>query len=451
MFFDSSAMANTAFPLHVGRIPALLVSLLIPFFSQAAAVKVPAYVFPDEKSPVIAYIEVDPELDHARILDPKYEGEWYWTTWESSFYGYVGNSRVKRNGSVEVGSVIRMNPTRDSWILTRVEKGDKIRVTSRLSVSRVQIEKEIPVYYKLPIIEESGGLAAVPISPVKPVEIDAVKEVQEPTPEAAIPTTAPLSEVTPDASTSDSTPETQEDSTPTDEIEAAAAGQPETQAEITSPAIPGEAPVSVPTIVTEPGTAAGADDTAIPQAEPYQGETLPPVEPPAEITSETALESGPVTDEPTPESPSTDAPTGSSLPEPSTAEPIPPISATATSESTESPETASTIPATDPVLEEAPRISAQELANMAPPAVDLMRDFQGFLKQVPSGDPQASHFRYQLETRSGRRIVYLDIKNLLHTGFDDMIDQWISIKGLLSELPPDNVLYLDARNIRKDS
>lgn len=80
-----------------------------------------------------------------------------------------------------------------------------------------------------------------------------------------------------------------------------------------------------------------------------------------------------------------------------------------------------------------------------------MRDFQGFLKQVPSGDPQASHFRYQLETRSGRRIVYLDIKNLLHTGFDDMIDQWISIKGLLSELPPDNVLYLDARNIRKDS
>lgn len=133
------------------------------------------------------------------------------------------------------------------------------------------------------------------------------------------------------------------------------------------------------------------------------------------------------------------------------AEQIPPISANISSEPIVPELIPEAAPSTDPVLEEAPRISAQELANMAPPAVDLLRDFQGFLREVPSGDAQSSNFRYQLETRSGRRIVYLDIKNLLHTGFDSMIDQWISIKGLLSELPPDNVLYLDARNIRKDS
>ncbi len=443
MFFDSSDMANTAFPSYVGRIPALLVSALIPFFSQAAAVKVPAYVFPDEKSPVIAYIDVDPELSHARILDPKYEGEWYWTTWESSFYGYVGNSRVKRNGSVEEGSIIRMNPTRDSWILTRIEKGDKVRVTSRLSVSRIQIEKEIPVYYKLPINEETGGLAAVPISPANAVGMDAVKEVEEPTPDASVEQVAAVL-VEPDPSTADVAVPSGSETVAVDD-----ASQP-TPAKAAQP-VPGSAPASVATIVTEPGTPSPSEGTPDTEAQPYQGETLDPVELPVDNASYTTVAADVPQESPSPDTQATDPGIESLIPESTAAEQIPPISANISSEPIVPELIPEAAPSTDPVLEEAPRISAQELANMAPPAVDLLRDFQGFLREVPSGDAQSSNFRYQLETRSGRRIVYLDIKNLLHTGFDSMIDQWISIKGLLSELPPDNVLYLDARNIRKDS
>ena len=101
----------------------------------------------------------------------------------------------------------------------------------------------------------------------------------------------------------------------------------------------------------------------------------------------------------------------------------------------------------DPLLEEAPRIPAQDLANLAPPPSDLYQEFEGYLRLVTAADPFSKDFQYQLETRSGQRIVYVKLLNLRGGSYEDYVDQWINIRGSLDEIGKDFTLFIDAYSI----
>ena len=101
----------------------------------------------------------------------------------------------------------------------------------------------------------------------------------------------------------------------------------------------------------------------------------------------------------------------------------------------------------DPLLEETPRMSAQELAALAPPPADLFREFEGYLRIVALGDPMVGIFRYQLETRSGRRIVYVNTAQLINESFLEYVDAWINVRGTLEETQPEQALYIEAKDI----
>lgn len=101
----------------------------------------------------------------------------------------------------------------------------------------------------------------------------------------------------------------------------------------------------------------------------------------------------------------------------------------------------------DPYLEEKPRIATQELANMAPPPADLYQEFEGFFKIVPATDPKSKQFQYQLETRSGQRIVYIDVSQLRIESYESDVDQWINIRGSLDETGSDFSLFIKAKGI----
>ena len=101
----------------------------------------------------------------------------------------------------------------------------------------------------------------------------------------------------------------------------------------------------------------------------------------------------------------------------------------------------------DPLLEEAPRISTQDLAALAPPPANLYQEFEGYLRIVAADDPMAGVFRYQLETRSGRRIVYVDTAQLINESFLEYLDAWINVRGPLEETEPEQTLYIEAKDI----
>ncbi len=101
----------------------------------------------------------------------------------------------------------------------------------------------------------------------------------------------------------------------------------------------------------------------------------------------------------------------------------------------------------DPLLEEQPRIPAQDLANLAPPPAALFQEFEGYLRIVPEDDAMSRQFQYQLETRSGQRIVYVRIDQLRRDSYREFVNEWINIRGTLDEVGDDFTLFIDARSI----
>ncbi len=299
---------------------------MLLMLQSAQAIKVPARVFPDEKSDIITYVEVNtgnPE-EHPQVLDASLGGEWYWSTYEGEFVGYVSKREVLNRKQLRPGTLIRTNPTYRSWVLTKYERGDNVRVRSRLSVGRVSFEKEIPIYFQMPeaIVEEESFVETTP----------PVQTMDQEVPVQAVDTETP-NEV-----------ETTADLTPPPSVE-----------ELVSPS-----PIAV-----------------IPE----------------------------MAEEPEPE------------------------------------------PIIDPLLEEKPRIPAQELASLAPPPADLYQEFEGFMRVVAADDALVDQFQYQLETRSGRRIVYVKVDELRSGSHEDYIDQWINIRGSLDEFGPDFILFISANSI----
>ena len=323
--------------------------LMVAFFTiitLAVGARIPAYVFPDEKSDVITHLRVSENdlKNYSRVLDPTLKGTWYWTTLEDKFDGYVNKDDIDNNNKLKDGAVIRVQATYSSWPLTKYQEGDKIKVRSRRSVGRVSITKEIPVYFRFdkPAEKSKPVIRDVPQKPAS---------IAKPAPVVVEETPAP-------------------------------ADGPDT--ELASTALPEEQP----------------EEAAITKTEPEA-----PVETVAEV-------------------PETDVQEAAS-------------DQVASQEETYS----------DPLLEETPRMSAQELAAIAPPPADLFQEFEGYLRIVALGDPMAGVFRYQLETRSGRRIVYVDTAQLINESFLEYVDAWINVRGTLEETQPEQTLYIEAKDI----
>jgi len=322
-------------------------------FSNAKANRIPAYIFPDADSTIMTYIEVSPDTlsQFPRVLDISLDEDWHWTTFEDEFIGYVNKRDINQRNKLKPGTLIRVEPTYSSWILTKYEPDDQIRVRSRLSIGRVSLQKEIPVYFKA-----SDVIPAASLQNWQSREIEA--------------TSPPVFET----KVEETIPEPQPEAEPT--FRQNPEPQPVEQAE---------------TVLPEP-------EVEIQPLE--QSEGIHPIEPERE---EVLVIQEPV----------------QSFPEYKG----------------------------DPLLEEKPRMSAQELANLAPPPVALLQEFEGFLRLVPAEDDHADRFQYQLETRSGRRIVYVDIRNLAADSIKNNVEQWINIRGTLEETESDYALYIMARNI----
>jgi hypothetical protein len=335
--------------------------LTITFFALSAfamAVRIPAHIFPDEKSDVITYIKVsESELEqYSKVLDPGLRQTWYWTTHRDKFTGYVNKKDIDGKNRLKKGTTIRMDPTYSSWSLTKYEPDDKIRIRSRLSVGRISITKEIPLYFQFK----------------KPEETKIEKAVAE----APRPETAALSQP----------------------------AQPIVMEEV----------VGMQPIETQPVE---------------QPQTLPPqVETPVVIESEGAE-------------------TGMKAEQPATEQTTPEVQEIQETPVIQDEPKTTRYTFIDPILEEASRISPQELVNLAPPPMDLFQEFEGYLKLVQQDDPQGDVFKYQLETRSGRRIVYVDTAQLMNESFIDYVNMWINIRGTLEETQPDLALYIEARSI----
>jgi hypothetical protein len=314
-------------PLHFMGLP--LLSLLGVTSAMAASIRVPAHVFPDPRSDIVTYVEIPGSgvaSAFPRVLDAGLEGEWYWSTYEGDFVGYVAKHEVIGRNKLREGTLIRTNPTVRSWVLTRYAPDDRVNVRSRLAVGRVAFNKRIPVYF------QASAAAEIPGVPVQ-------KDRESTRPETTGPTLP---------------------------------AQP-------SQLVEHESPQQSPDEELQPSQAQPSRIAVVPEL-PGSPEALP-----AE--------------------------------------------------------------ATDPLLEEQPRISGQDLANLAPPPTDIFQEFEGYLKLVPGDDPLSSRFDYQLVTRSGRRIVYVSLDHLRSVSHDEFIDQWINIRGSLEEVGGDFTLYIEARSI----
>jgi len=353
--------------LHSRRYPQLnswlkVAVCLLAFQTSAHAIRVPAYVFPDNKSDIITYVEVNPAQPGAypAVLDASLDGGWYWSTYEGDFVGYVSKREVINRNQLKEGTLIRTNPTYRSWVLSKYERGDKVRIRSRLSVGRVSFKKEIPVYFQMPDAETLSRQQVV----------------------AELGTTSSESSSKPDVASSIS--------------------QPAEVSTTVSPATP-----MPPSSMVETPPAESA-----PKAEPSRPNPLQSVA--AEMPEEV-------------HQPSTATqPIIAAIPE--MIEPTPPEPV-------------------DPLLEEKPRIPAQELVNLAPPPADLYQEFEGFLRVVSAHDSLASRFQYQLDTRSGQRIVYVAMDQMRGGSYQDYVDQWINIRGSLDEVGKDFTLFIEARSI----
>jgi len=255
--------------------------------------------------------------------------------------------------------LIRVDPTYSSWILTRYEPDDEIRVRSRLAVGRVTIEKEIPVYFRKPVSSKS------PSSNQRERQIPQPPEVSESNSDEQIETLIEADD------TDNSLPDSSLTTTPVPE-----------------PAID-----SRPEKTEKTGPASEDASNAQDESEPVEVES--------EVTNAPAVE-----------------------------EPLDVVAERV-----------------DPLLEEKPRISPQELANLAPPPSALYQEFEGFLRLVPLEDDLEDRFAYELQTKSGKRIVYVDIRELKKSSVEKYVDQWIHIRGDLTETDPDFTLYLEAQNI----
>lgn len=314
---------------------------------EVRGVIVNAHIFPDSSSTVITQIEVFPEnvSEYSRVLDPVLQEPWYWVTYEGDLSGYVSNRELDDQGRIIEGTLIRVNPTYNSWVLTRYEPGDDARVRSRLSIARVSIRKEIPVYFKLPV----DGQTELRFKPVE----------DTPQPPAASDATPPyLSNVT------------VQEPTPEHEVE------PEPVAEeYTLPEDPG---VDAPKIIAD-----------------------------LEETSE-EVEGVPVE--------------------------VPTIRAEDLDE-------------VDPLLEEMPRIPEQKLAALSPPLIALTQDFTGYFHMNREAATQEL-YPYELQTKSGKRIAYLDISKLVQERFDSLLKERVSIKGTLNETEDGDALYIGATTMR---
>jgi hypothetical protein len=313
----------------------LLAVLLIPWLLPAAsyATRVALHIYPDAKSPVMQHFEIQPGqfAEFPRVVDASLKDPWYWTTIEGEFTGYVGRNDLDNRGRLREGTLIRVDPTQSGWVLTKYQDGDQVRIRSRMSVVRVTVKKEIPVYFMEPAasIEHTPGMVS--------------------------PTEAPLA------------------------------------------------------VVSPPKTAV------------QKPVTVEPEEPQA--TAPTPAEAQDASEAPTPPAP-------------------PPVADRATA--------APVVPTGDPLLEEKPRVPMQELADLASIPAEFEREFEGFLRMVPSSDPQSSRFRFQLETRSGRRIVYLDSSQLRGITPAEWLDSWINVRGSLEETTPDFHLFVMARSLWAD-
>jgi hypothetical protein len=89
----------------------------------------------------------------------------------------------------------------------------------------------------------------------------------------------------------------------------------------------------------------------------------------------------------------------------------------------------------------------QRLANLAPPSSDFIQEFEGFLRMVDASDRFSSRFRFQLETRAGRRLVYVDSSQLKGVFLGDWVDAWVNLRGNLGEVDSDGQLYVVAKTV----
>jgi hypothetical protein len=341
---------------------------------SADAELIPAHVFPDATSDVITHLEISKETlaQYPRVLDASLTSHWFWTTHEGEFIGYVSKRDITGKNRLRPKTLIRMDPTYSSWILTQYEPGDDIRVRSRLSVGRVSIKKRIPVYFRLPKqVKTPAQTEQRTPTPFAPAE-DAVIESLEET--LSLPD--PVSEIT-------TPPATQPDQIELEE------SKPEQQPDLWESAS-----------MSEPEVETTSDDK------------------PADLSE-------------TPEPIQYEQPTAKQ-----TVKVIP-----------EEAELGAQEEPIDPLLEEKPRIDRQDLADMAPPSTNLFQEFEGFLRVVPGDDPNVEFFNYQLETRSGRRIVYVATRTLTASTYEDHVDRWINVRGTLEETEPEFILFIEAHNI----
>jgi hypothetical protein len=341
----------------------------------ARAELIPAHVFPDATSDVITHLEISKEdlANYPRVLDASLQTPWFWTTYEGEFIGYVSKRDISGNNRLKPKTLIRMDPTYSSWILTQYEPGDDIRVRSRLSVGRVSIRKTIPVYFRLPknlpTRVPSTRTFTPPIQETEPIVPEPIEEdyteptisrlpepVVSPPPEPVMPEPIQDELDGPERSQDESfAAEPAQESNMFEETEAILEQDPE-------PVLPAATPENMKVVPEETGLESSSEDI-------------------------------------------------------------------------------------DPLLVEKPRMDRQELANMAPPPTNLFQEFEGFLKLVPSDDPNSEIFNYQLETRSGRRIVYVATRTLTASTYENLVDEWINIRGTLEETEPEFILFIEAHNI----
>ena len=322
----------------------------------ALGVRIPAYVFPDEESDVITHLRVS-EKDlgkYSEVLDSTLEGTWYWTTHKDSFTGYVNKNDIEGKKRLKKGALIRTNPTYSSWTLTKYEADDKVQVRSKLSVGRVSITKEIPVYFRF---DKPEPVQPPPVAP-KPI------------------------------------------------------------AQVSKPV---DSPVEEP--ITERVETATLDT----------GSNTPPV---AVGPAKEKIQPEPAYEE-TPQNMQTDEPEQEAVAMQESIEETPQPVEPARPQETY----------VDPLLEEAPRISPQDLVDLAAPPMDLYQEFEGYLRIVAQEDPMSGVFRYQLNTRSGRRIVYVATRYMVDESFHEYLNAWINIRGTLEETKQEQTLYIEAHNI----
>lgn len=137
---------------YMNRISRWIGLAAILAFAPVAFAQVPLYAQPDASSQVIGLVPAsDPAIASGQpVMDEEArEAGWHWTEYEGTFTGYVSAEDLDKE-NVESGSIVRLEPSAESPVLTVVTETDEPEVLSVAEFAEIRFSKAVPAYFLKP-------------------------------------------------------------------------------------------------------------------------------------------------------------------------------------------------------------------------------------------------------------------------------------------------------------